>query len=787
MDPNVSTLSIRHSLPGRLRVYLPVLRYNSVLAQAIEAELLQQPGVLRARSNVHCGSLTICSTPEIALRPVVEGVLSVLLQTPVQVKARPRRSTLTSTAILWKRLTAKGSARQPEAPRTEADSIACAACHVDQAAHANTSSRRPSKRRAPWWIRIGGFLLLTGYLGYVLIREYLLKRPVATGALSVTGVAALVAAIPLLRDAWRETVQEKRFTIHQFLAFSLLLAIGFGEALTAFEIIYVLNGGRLLEQWVAGRSRRAIGDMLALSVKDAWVLVDGAEVQVPVAELTRGAVVVIRTGEKVPVDGEILEGEAELSEAAITGRAEPVYKTPGAKAYAGSLLEQGMIRVRADSVGGETYLARVAALVDASLAQKSPLEQRADLLAARLLKLGAVMTLGTYVLTQSISRAFTVMLVMSCPCSTILAASTAVSAAVHTAARQRILVKGGVYLEQLAQADTWCFDKTGTLTTEEPEVAEVIARDPRDMLYWAASAEQHNPHALAHAIVSHAASLDIAPRQHSSSEHILGHGVSAEVDGRRVLIGNRRLMEEHGIGVGRHKRAAGDLHKTGLTVVYVAVDGKLLGLLGIRHRLRDGTHETLARLRADGVRRIVLISGDEQTVAQGLADDLGLDACYAELLPEDKARVVAELRAEREAETASGSRRGGGIVMIGDGVNDALALSDADIGIAMGAGGSEVAVEVADIALADSDIAKLMAVRELSRTTLRTADQNYYLAIGTDLIGIGFGAAGVLSPAMGGLIHIVHTLGILANSSRLLAHTPARTNTSAPNPQRLPG
>ncbi len=780
-------LVIRHSLPGRLRVHIPGLLHDQALAETLTQELQQQPGVLGIDTNVRCGSLTASWPPELALRPDIEAWLSTRLQ--ARICPETARTRLLAYTVRWLAKRGAQMGRQADALLNEpADRAACEACGVDQAAHGRHASQDPAPSVAPWWARIGGFLLLTGYLGYVLVREYLLKRPVAAGALSLTGVVAMVAAIPLLRDAWRETVHERRFTIHQFLAFSLLLAIGFGEALTAFEIIYVLSGGRLLEQWVAGRSRREIRKMLALSVKDTWVLVDDAEVQVPLAELSRGTVVVLRTGEKVPVDGEIVQGEAELSEAAITGRAEPMYKTIGAKVYAGSLLERGMLQVRADSVGDETYLARVAALVDASLSQQSPLEQRADELAARLLKLGAWMTLGTLVLTQSIGRAFTVMLVMSCPCSTILAASTAVSAAIHRAARQRMLVKGGVYLEQLAQADTWCFDKTGTLTTEEPEVAEVIAKDPREMLYWAASAEQHNPHALAHAIVGHATSLGIQPRKHGSSEHILGHGVRADVEGRCVLIGNRRLMDDNQIGVGHQDRAAAELHQVGLTAVYVALDGKLLGLLGVRHRLRDGTRETLARLRADGVRRILLISGDEQSVAQGLADNLGLDACHAELLPEEKARTVATLRAELAADgrlAADGSgaqpELGGapppqpahcGIVMIGDGVNDALALSDADIGIAMGAGGSEVAIEVADIALADSDIHKLVALRELSRATLRTADQNYYLAVGTDLIGIVFGAAGLLSPAMGGLIHIVHTLGILANSSRLLVHKP---------------
>jgi len=727
-------IEVRHSIPGRLRLGVSALRRDRRLADAVHRALSGTEGVLRIRINPACGSLLVCwACGDPDARERIAAALETLLG---QAVPRPAAALCPNPP-----------------PRPQTATVACRACR----------STPPTARsgRSPWPMRVLGFVLLTGYLAFALVRSLVLKSPLAGGALSLTGLVALVAALPLLRDAWHETVVEKRFTIHQFLAFSLLLAIGFGEAMTAFEIIYVLRGGRLLEQYVSERSRRAIRDMLALSVKDAWVLIGETEIAVPVAALARGALVVVRTGEKIPVDGTVEDGAAEVSEAVISGRAEPVFKTPGEQVYAGSYLEQGRLLIRAESVGDATYLARVAALVDASLDGKAPLQERADVLAARLLKLGTLMTLGTLVLTQSITRAFTVMLIMSCPCSTILAASTAVSAAIHNAARRQMLVKGGAALEHLAGARVWCFDKTGTLTTETPEVAEVIAADAPAVLRWAASAELHNPHSLARAIVAHADALGIEPRPHCTSEHILGHGVKATIDGHQVLLGNRRLLDAEGIRARGFDRDAKRLHALGLTLVYVAVDGRLEGLLGIRHQLRPGVHETLAALRADGVEHLVLISGDALAPAAALAAELGLDDCFAELLPEDKARTVATLREAR-----------GTIVMVGDGVNDALALSGADIGIAMGAGGSEVAVEVADIAIVDSDIRKLAALRALSRATLRTADQNYGIAIGTDLIGIALGAAGVLGPAFGGLIHILHTAGILTNSARLLAHRP---------------
>ncbi|MFP4279244.1 MAG: heavy metal translocating P-type ATPase [Halochromatium sp.] len=758
-------IRVRHSIPGRLRLSIRALRHNRPFADDLSVALTHIDGVVRVRINPVCGALIVNWQRDRPVRDEIEATLRAVLGEPI---LHPGPS--------WRQ---RQAALGPAGTDPNADSIACRACR-------QTGSERQRGMRHPWLWRLLGFAFLTGYLGFILAREYLFKRPVASGALSLTGVVALVAALPLLRDAWHETTVEKRFTLHQFLAFSLLLAIGFGEATTAFEIIYVLSGGRLLERYVAERSRRAIRDMLALSIKDAWVLVDGSELRVPVAELTAGALVVIRSGEKIPIDGCIEDGQAEVSEAVITGRAEPVLKTLGDHVYAGSYLEQGVLRVRAESVGEQTYLARIAALVDAALDQKAPLQRRADVLAARLLTLGTLLTVATFILTRSLSRAFTVMLVMSCPCSTVLAASTAVSAAIHSAARRQILIKGGTALEQVGQARIWCFDKTGTLTTEEPEVVEVVAEDERALMHWAGSAEWHNPHALAHAIVSHAKTLGIRLQPHTESEHILGHGVKAKVDGTQVLLGNARLLAQEGVDLTAYADAADRLRTQGLTLVYLALDGELQGLLGIRHRLRPGAREAIARLRAEGVERILLISGDERSVAEGLSRELGLDACYAELLPEDKAEMVRRLRSEFDTGAAGrvGGRATGGIVMIGDGVNDALALSEADVGIAMGAGGSEVAIEVADIALADSDIQKLVTLHELSRATLRRADQNYALAVGTDLIGIVFGALGRLSPAMGGMIHILHTLGILANSSRLLAFKP--TASAASSERTLP-
>lgn len=729
----MTDLQIRHHISRRIRLRIPRLAYQAALADRLVAGLNEHKAVNSVRCNRACAALVI-------------GYQST------------HGFDWSSIEAVIRRILGEASSQQI---------VAVAAGNQARCRRCQSRQSPPALAPQRWWRRLLVFLGLTVYLGYLLVREHLLKRPVASGAVSVTAAVALVAALPLLRDAWHETVIERRFTIHQFLAFSLLLGIGLGEAVTAFEIIYILFGANLLEDAVADRSRRAIRRMLTLSVKDAWVLVEGVELQVPVADLKQHDLVVIRTGSKVPIDGRIEQGHAEVSEAAITGRAEAVYKRAGEAVYAGSFVERGILYVRVEKVGAETYLARIAVLVEEALADKSPMQERADILAARLLRLGTVMTLGTWFVTGSLSRAFTVMLVMSCPCSTILAAATAVSAAIHQATRRQILVKGGVYLERVGQIDCWCFDKTGTLTTETPEVVEVLADDRHALLYWAASAELHNPHPLAQAIMTAARHRGIVLDQHEHSEHILGYGLKASVANRAICLGNLRLMQAEGLDPSPHRVSAERLIERGLTVIYVAVDKTVIGLLGIRHQLRPGVAAALAGLRERGVRHICLVSGDETTVSDGLCRELALDACYSQCLPGEKAEVIERLREQY-----------GAVVMVGDGINDAVALSGADIGIAMGAGGSEVAIEVADIALATSDLRQLVALRHLSHATVRTAEQNYALAVGTDLLGIVLGATGILTPAMGGLIHIAHTLGILANSSRLMIST----NLELPSP-----
>jgi len=399
--------------------------------------------------------------------------------------------------------------------------------------------------------------------------------------------------------------------------------------------------------------------------------------------------------------------------------------------------------------------------VETSLANRAPAEKRADLLAARLMRLGVGATLGTLVVTGSATRAFTVLLVMSCPCATVLAASTAVAAAVANAARQRILVKGGLYLERVGEADCFCFDKTGTVTLGQPRVVEVIPHGsrvtPDRVLRLAAAAEYHNAHPLARAVVASAVERGVAVASSATAEVVLGHGVRARLGADTILVGHGSFLEEQRVRLGTLRRRAEQLAQAGQTALYVARNGRVQGLIGVVSTTRPGTRDVLDWLRQDGVTSLHLISGDAEPVVRSIASGLGFDAYRAPLLPEEKAGYVQALR-------ASGRQ----VVVVGDGVNDTPAFAKADVGVAVEAGGAEAAVEAADIALVAGDLGQLTILRRLSHRTLRVVEQNHWLAVGTNLVGVFLGATGSIAPALGGALHLVHTLGILLNSSRLL-------------------
>jgi len=383
----------------------------------------------------------------------------------------------------------------------------------------------------------------------------------------------------------------------------------------------------------------------------------------------------------------------------------------------------------------------------------------ADRLARKTVAIGFGATLTTLLLTRSPWRAFTVLLVMACPCATSLAASSAISSALHAAARRQILIKGGRYLEAVGSADLVCLDKTGTLTGNHPKVCEIISAGnltTNEILLLACTGEAHNHHPLAEAVKERAAAEGISPLPHSQCDYYLGKGIRAILDGKEILVGNHKLLTQCNITCQTAEKLAKPLIKRGLTIIYLARDRQVEGVLAIENPQRPETGAVISNLAHQGC-RLVMVTGDEPATANELASNLGITQCHSSLLPEQKAELVSSLQAE-----------GYRVIMVGDGINDALALTRADIGIAMGVAGSEVAIEAADIALVEDSLNGVLYVRDLSHQTLRVVHQNFAIATSTNIIGVVAGALGLMGPVAAGMLHIIHTLGILANSGRLL-------------------
>ncbi len=713
----LSYYRIRHSIPGRMRIKSFLMRRNPARCGAINDGLKEMKGVVAVSSNPVVGSAVILYDEKKVTQKAILAKLDKVFPTPSHLK---REHPVKAVGI-----SDTGKPRCLLRDLLEVSALAC-------------------------------------IMIYFLIKSVFGKTPIKQTVFSLPALAVVFFGYPILRDAIQDIVEKKKYSLHQFMAFTAIVAIFMAEAMTALEIIFIMRVGTLIKDYITERSRRAIRNILSLHEKEAYQVIGGIEVATPVSELKVGDIVAVHTGERIPVDGTIVSGHATIDDAHITGRSVPEYKNTGSNIFAGTVVYDGAIHVRAEKVGTETYLARVLEMVEGSLTSRVPIMDQGDILSARLTRLGTIVSVGTVIATQSIQRVLTVLLVMSCPCATVLAASTAVSAAIANAARRNILVKGGLYLEEVGKSDVICFDKTGTVTCSQPDVERIVINDKdiseHELLSAAASAEQHSHHPLAWAITARANEMGIEIPGHAACEVIVGRGMEAKIDGHKILVGNEHLMVMRGVGIEEYRKDKDRLIAEGHSAVFVAKNGELIGLIGIKNRVRPGARRIIGYLRNDGVREVHLITGDHQTVAEKMAKELGVDFCHADLLPEEKATVIEKL-----------GREGKLPVMVGDGVNDALAMSKAHIGIAMGAGGSDVAIEAADIALATSELWKIAYVRDLSKQTIKTIEQNYCIATYSNLAGVILGAMGLINPLIAGFLHISHSLGVLLNSTRLLA------------------
>jgi manganese/zinc-transporting P-type ATPase C len=648
-----------------------------------------------------------------------------------------------------KRLFPKISLSAAKALEQESYCPSCTSC---------ASCSLASTKKESWTRKLVTFSILSGYALYLFISENILGLSIAATPFSLVAGISLIAAIPLLKEAYVD-IENKKITLHSFMSFTLLLAIFGGEATAAFEIIYILRGGMLLEEYIAEKSKKEIHKLIELDMKKVYILLDDVELEVELCDVKEGDIVVARSGEKIPVDGTILEGNAQIDEAIINGRSEPSLKKEGDEVFSNTYIEKGRVYIKVSATGANTYIARVMSKVEEALAHKSPSELAADKLASRLLKLGTLLTFGTLFATGSLVRAFSVMIVMSCPCATVLAASTAISAGMAKGAKENILIKGGEYLEKVSQSEVFCFDKTGTLTTGKPIIKEIYTKEnisEKELLTYALLAEGKNTHPIAKAITSYAKSLDIEEKELPSCEVYPGLGVKVQSGDEVILVGNRKLLNNYKISVKSLQSKVQKCLDNAQSIVYIVREKELLGFLSFEHEVRSGTKQMLEELRKRGVKRLILLTGDEEKVVQSFSSQYGFDEVYSNLMPEQKAQKIQDFKQEYE-----------NVVMVGDGVNDTLAMSRSDVAISFACGGSEAAIEVSNIAITDSQPQDIIKLYDLSQKSLRVVEQNYWLGTSTNLIGVALASVGLLSPVAAGAIHIGHTVGIMTNSSKL--------------------
>ena len=525
---------------------------------------------------------------------------------------------------------------------------------------------------------------------------------------------------------------------------------------TAGSVMFLLELGELLEEWTHRKSVEDLARCMSLNVDRVWLRTPQGETLVPISQIRPGDTVVVRSGGVIPVDGVVLEGDVAVNQASLTGESIPVAKHPGGSVYAGTVVEEGECVLEVRQASGQSRYDQIVEMIERSEQLKSTAERTAADLADKLVPYTFGGSLLSFLFTGSAVRALSVLMV-DFSCALKLAMPLAVLSAMGEAGRQHITVKGGKFLEAVAQADTIVFDKTGTLTRACPRVARVIpfgGRNEDELLRLAACLEEHFPHSMANAVVEEARRRGLSHEEmHTKVEYLVAHGIASTVGGERVLIGSAHfLFEDEGCTIPQGEEARFDTLPTEYSHLYLAVGGVLAAVICISDPLRPEARQVLSELRALGITRTVMLTGDSGRTAAAIAAQVGVDAFQAEVLPGDKAGYVAQLR-----------REGHTVLMVGDGINDSPALSEADAGIAV-SGGAAIAQEIADITIPGASLWELTELRRIAMGLMRRIHANYRFVIGFNGGLIALGVAGVLAPAASATLHNLSTLAVSLRS-----------------------
>ena len=613
---------------------------------------------------------------------------------------------------------------------------------VEQAASSSLQLLMTHER----WVEVGR-ILFTGLIALLYWRQLI--------PIQILWVAIAIGLYPLVKTGLMDLIHERKVGTEIFVTIATLVAVTGGETVAGAVLMVIILIAEFIAELNMDRARASIKGLIGSVPQVALKRDAEGEREVAIDQLIAGDIVLVRAGEKIPVDGSIVGGAASINEAPITGESLPKDKSMGDLVFAGTIVASGALDIKTEKVGSDTTFARIIGLVENAEAAQAPVQKLADKVASWLIPIVFVFLIAVYFVTRDV-RMIVTLLIFTSPAELGLATPLVMIAAIARAARHGILVKGGLYLESLAKVDVMVFDKTGTLTANKPEVVRVEVSDSRftemELLSLAAAADRRSAHPLAKAVVDYATLKQVTVPEPDQYEQLQGRGVIATVTGRKVLVGNAALLQENGV------QLTAAIESGGQTPVHVAVDGQFAGVIFIADLLRPGAREALVMLKETGVKRIVMLTGDNEATAQAVAKELGVDEVRANLMPEGKVTAIEELK-----------KQGHRVAMIGDGINDAPALASADVGIAMGGGGTQAALEAADIVLMTDDLSKIVSARAIARCAYRTIQENLFVGVGVvHVLGITAALLGWIGPIQAALIHLGPDILVFVNSAKLL-------------------
>ena len=567
----------------------------------------------------------------------------------------------------------------------------------------------------------------------------------------------------LLNSGIKEAFAQKRPNAETLTVTAIAASIAAGKPESSLSLLAISHFAEGLTTLAAKRARKNISDLVSLDTQEVWLPdADGFERKVSVDSISPGMTVCIHNGEKICVDGEIIHGSAAVDQAAITGESAPVSKQVGDKVFAGTNIRLGDIKVRVEKVGDDTSLARIVHMVEDAHSRRAPIQNYANRMAASLVPVSFIAAAVVYLATRDLQRVLN-MLFIDFSCGLKLSTATAMSAAISRLASDGILVKGGSFIEQAASVDTVVLDKTGTITKGRPEINHIAVTskyDEKTVLALAAAVEAYSSHPMAIAVLEAAKERNLVSPRNLETRNVIARGIEADIEsygsfpGGEVIVGSRRFMVEKdisGVAEFEEKRSS-----AASSFIYVAANGELIGVIESSDPIRPDFKRAINRLRYSGVDEIVMLTGDNKTTASQIAKSLGLDRFEAEVMPEDKAGFVTD------------AQRRSSVLMVGDGVNDAPALAYADVGVAMGSGCTDTAMETADVTINSEDPLKLPEFISLGKRTMRIVQQNFAATVAINTAAMTMGALGFINPLFSSIIHNASTLGVVLNSTRLL-------------------